>query len=234
MILAQHGINSLKSRIPSPFLFYTDFSRVDMSSQIDTPIIGAPGVYNKGSFYIDNVYSSGGPFNLNYVNIYNYYNFPRMVTPYNMTDQVEQFTLEFWTKKYSRAGLYLNIPSGGPIFILDNLIHLQVGSGYTCTIYNGTSYHTNTDSAKIIKTPDNTSNWVHIAVVNSNGSFDLYTNGVLRAKFVRNNPIALLSKTISLTGTGSSGTTRIAYISVRRGNQSNNDESFTVPTHPYL
>lgn len=233
-ILKANGKLLVKSAVSSPFLFYTDFSHVDTSLQEDTPLIGEPGVYNEGTFYIDAVYSSGGPFNLNYVNIYNFYDFPQMVSPYKMTDQVEQLTLEFWLMRVSSAGLYFNIPSGGSIFILNNLIHLQVGSGYTCTIYNGTSYHTNTDSAKIIKTPDNTSNWVHVAVVNNKGSFDLYTNGVLRAKFVRSSPIELLSKGISLFGTGSSGSTQIAYISVRRGNQSNNNESFTVPTQPYL
>lgn len=232
--LKANGKVLVKSAVSSPFLFYTDFRNVDMSLQVDTPLIGESGVYKRGDFYIYEVFSSGGPFNLNYVNIYNFYDFPQMVSPYKMTDQVEQLTLEFWMKRGTSAGLYLQIPSGGSIFILNNLIHLQVGSGYTCTIYNGTSYHTNSDATKIIKTPDNTSNWVHVAVVNNKGSFDLYTNGFLRAKFVRTSPINILSKNIVLFGTGSTGFTNIAYISVRRGNQSNNNESFTVPIQPYM
>lgn len=233
MILTQHGINSLKST-SSPFLFYTDYSHVDTDTEEDTPLIGEPGIYNSGSLYFNDVYSSDGPFNKNYVRIYGSYDFPRMNTPYEMTDQVDQLTMEFWLRRVDSIGLYINIPSGGSVFILNNLIHLQVGSGYTCTLYNGTTYHTNTASAKIIKTTDNLSQWTHVAVVNNKGTFDLYTNGVLRAKFVRSSPIELLSKEISLMGNGSRCNTQIAYISVRRGNQSNNNESFTVPSQPYF
>ena len=234
MILTQHGINSLKPAVLSPFLFYTDYSHVNTDMEEDTPLIGEPGIYNSGSLYFNGVYSSDGPFNKNYAQIYGSYDFPQMETPYEMTNQVDQLTLELWLRRVDSTGLYFNIPSGGSIFILSNLIHLQFGTGYTCTLYNGTSYHTNTASTIIIKTTDNTSNWVHVAAVNTKGSVDLYTNGVLRAKFVRSTPLELLTNKIALTGNGSRCRTQIAYISVRRGNQSNNNESFTVPTQPYI
>ena len=234
MILTQHGINSLKSAVLSPFLFYTDYSHVDTDTEEDTPLIGEPGIYSSGSLYFNGVYSSDGPFNKNYVQIYGSYDYPRMGTPYKMTDQVDQLTVEFWLRKVTSSGLLVYTPSGGVVFILDNLIHVQTAPVYTCSLYNGTTYHTNTASTIIIKTTDNLSQWAHVAVVNNKGSFDLYTNGVLRAKFVRNSPIELLSKEILITGFGPRTNTQIAYISVRRGNQSNNNESFTVPSQPYF
>ena len=232
MILT-HGGNSISRGGIDKFIFYTDFSQIDISTQIDTPIIGGIGKYNNGNFYVDQAYTSGGPFNGNYVKIHNNSGFPGMISPYEISELVDEYSFECWMKRYSYNGLYINPLAGGDIFILGNLIHMAVGSGFTSTLYNGTTYHTNTSSQIIVRTPTDAYAWTHIATVVSTNTIKLYTNGTLRAEFIRQSPVSL-GNSLLLYGTGSSENTDIGYISIREGDKSNNGESYTVPTAPYL
>lgn len=227
-------IRSIEVQPKSPILFATDFTAYDSNTLTDKPLVGGEGVYNAGNFYVSSISETGGPFNKAYASIYNYYSFPPMTTPYSLSrpDESNASTLEFWTKQSSSNGLY--VQGFGVIFILGGRIHLQLGgTDIECTLFNGATYHTNTSDTKIVKCGNYpTTSWRHVANVREGDCLYLYVDGDLQAKFKRSSNIGRLTS-ISMNGTGSSGTTYMAQMSLREGNYSNNNQSFPVPTEPY-
>lgn len=215
----------------SEMLFYTDFSNYD--NFIDVPQVGEECIYKNGLIYIEDKYNTGGPFNEKYMNLYTYGNYPLPEKYYKLARKENLTTFEFWIKQkgYDSSSAYI---SHNDIFIftLDSLIHLQVSGSFTVTLYNGTTFHTDQPTVKIIKTTSNFSSaFVHCAIVNNKGSFKFFTEGILRAEFTRSE--TNLKDDVILQGMSHASGISCAYISVRAGDKSNGN-SFPVPTEPYM
>jgi len=247
MILT-HGANSISKRMDIDFLFYTDFTNYDSNTLTDTPLVGQPGVYGYTDGQSKSInlkpYASGGPFNTDYGSIIFSYSFAQMPTRYKTIVHKSEFdslTSEVWMKG-GVNGAYVGL-FGCQTLILDSHILLLMNpwdvTNAQFNIYNGASYHSASSATqKYVSVPSGpTWNWNHISVVYTQTSIYAYVNGILYTSIT--NQTSRVHKysnsSITLNGTGSSGTTELGYLSWRVGDKSTNDhQTFPVPTAPYL